>query len=390
MWDKKNGESIVVLLQRAQLSVFRSSSGKIVSLPFDPAVVQDLEVLNEEVFCKQLSTFLQQQKLTKASVIMLLDTSTYFSQKADLEESSKESKAKAKAEPEDQAETEKKLEKISLTTELENKKKVFAQSVPFANVFSAVVTIGKEKFFVALNRDFYEPVIKVFSEKDLKVTSILPISVVSPLFGNGGFTAQAALALIKSEDKYNSHDFLENSLKTDAPIVSTALPSDPSDKKRLVLMSVLFLLLIGVLVVVILWSRQRDQQLASQPVVVLPVVEQTPVPTATPQNMEIPQTSSQSGELVQDAISVEIIDASGGATSSALLQQQLTEGGYLGVTVTSGQSTITGPVVVSYSQTPPLDSVESVARVLENLGYIIRLEEVEDTNVGVVITLTNQ
>ncbi|MDQ5951175.1 MAG: hypothetical protein QG639_452 [Patescibacteria group bacterium] len=389
MWDKKSAESVVVLLQRTQLSLFRSSSGKILNLPFDPTIVQDLEVLNEDVFCKQLSVFLQQQKLQKASIILLLDSSIYFSQKVEPVNPDMELKAKLETDAKNIA-LEEKVDKVSLTSELENKKKIFAQSVPFANVFSSLIVIGKEKFFVALNRDFYEPVVKIFSEKDLRVVSILPLAVVSPLFGTSGFTPEAATAVIKSVDKLRTHDLLGNSIKTDAPIVSTALPSDPSDKKRLVLMSVLFLVLIGVLVAVILWSRQRDQQLTVPPVMSPPVIETTPGPTAPPQEIVDSPVSIQSSQILEDAIPIQIIDASGGATSSALLQQQLTEAGYLGVTVVPGATTITGPVVISYTDTPPLDLVESVANELESLGYNTRLEEVEDADVSLVITLTNQ
>jgi hypothetical protein len=121
-----------------------------------------------------------------------------------------------------------------------------------------------------------------------------------------------------------------------------------------------------------------------------PVIETTPGPTAPPQEIVDSPVSTQSSQILEDAIPIQIIDASGGATSSALLQQQLTEAGYLGVTVVPGATTITGPVVISYTDTPPLDLVESVANELESLGYNTRLEEVEDADVSLVITLTNQ
>lgn len=390
MWKQKDGESVVVFLQRTQLSIFRASTGKLDTVQFDPKIVQDLEMINEDSFCKYLSNFLQQTKLVKASVIVLLDSSVYFLQKAgDITTGQMTDKEK----PDKKAHT-----NVSDMEELENKKRQFAQSVPFANVFSTIITIGKEKFFLALNRDFYEPVIKVFSEKELHVVAILPILAVMPLFEKSGFTPQTATVLISTVEKYRAHDLLENSMKKEEPTTVTALPSNPSDKKRLVVMVGVFVLLIGVLVAVILWSRQRDQQtVVSSPT---PVVEETLLSTPSPTPLASPEaissaslsellTSSESAKFAPGSISVTVINSSGGIVNTAEFVQKLKGVGFTTVKSTEGSS-ITGPLTVSVSPALALEIKEALQKQLSEWGYQPRFVENPDQTNSIEITLTNQ
>jgi hypothetical protein len=399
MWHKKNSENVVALLQRTQLSVYRSSAGKIVSLPFDPKLVQDLEVLDEDGFCRSLALFFQQQKLTKASVILVLDSSVYFSQKApeiDVDHQLKlqlETIEKEKS----TSKTDEKAEVSTKNSEIENQKKVFAHSVPFANVFSTVVTIGKEKFFVALNRDFYEPVIQVLSEKDLCVEAILPIAVVTTIFQTGGFTPEVALQLINTIDKYRAHDFLENSIKKDDTQIVAAMPSDPSDKKRLMMMSIVFVVLIGLLVAVILWSRQRDQQLATvTPSAVIDT--STPLPTALPSPtpeitaLELSELlqSSPSGVLVGSQYTVAIIAATDDAEAVNTLIEQLKTVGFTKVSRGQKTATLTGQVVVSVTDDVSLELQEALEKQMAKWNYKTSFTVEPEQPNNIEITLTSQ
>lgn len=393
MWNKKETEQVAVMLHRTQLSMFRSSVGQVVSLPFEASLVQDLEVIDAAAFAKLLTTFIQQQKLQKASIVLLLDSSIYFSQKAASIDPDLELKSKLES-IDREKEASKEGVKSTVNSELENQKKLFAQSVPFANVFSTIVSVGREKFFLAMNRDFYEPVIKAFSEKELVVTSILPVTVISGILGTAGFTPEAATTLLNSVEKYKTHNLLEGSLKSEAPIVTTALPSDPSDKKRLVLMSLVFVVLIGVLVAVILWSRQRDQQLLQQsappPVVEAPTVAPSATLTvATDSADPAEQVSTQSAALNPEVLSVAVLNASGQATGAARLVGQLTEFGFTSVSVTDS-TTVTGPMTVTLNTTVPIEAQLVLERQLEEWGYQARFVEDPDQSESILITVPSQ
>jgi hypothetical protein len=361
-------------------------------------MVQDLEIKDEPAFINALKNFILTQKINHGEVVILLDSSVYFSQVVTENSNSEESK---KA----QEENDQKVAVVTEATlvdgkkvgeaeaEIEEQRQLFVRSMPFANVYSTVVTIAKAKTIVALNRELYEPIVKLFNESKLEVTHIYPMLVVADVFTTQGFTKAAAEYLLVNREKYKYNNFLQS--KKDSEIITTVMPTENKDKKRVLLLVILFIVLLASLGVIWWWSQQNAQKDATkrlgpaQPVSGDAVVIPTPIPSATPQSAVAQVVNLQ--ELLKSsesaALSVSIIDASGDEISAQTLQSQLALLGFTNVVI--GEKTIqqAGALDVSVQPTVPINLKEALLKELVAVGYSPTFQESETQTHAFVITV---
>lgn len=403
MSNKKQLETILFLLQRSQITMFRQIGNKIASFSFSPELVADLEVKDENKLVKSFETFLAEQKVPPSNVVFLLDSSVYFTQQIELYKTlSKGTDSKKEI----LTDSDKKPEVKEVTQqeeEIDEQQRCFVQSIPFANVYSAVLTLGKEKWIVAMNRDFYEPLLKALTNKKQEVSSILPILVATDVFATG-FKPETATAFLRSIDRYKANNLIQLSAKKEETTSVTALPKDESGKKRLLLFSGVFLVLIGILVTVLLMTRtdsvpkRPGPAMPAQPGAAAPDSGTTvtmPVETAHPDqrlsqstSLETLLSSSGSAELAQ--LAVEVIDAGGNASGAASLVEQLKRVGFENVSIGPAQSLTTGNMIVSASQEVPVPVLEALEQQLQEWGYSPSFQVSKKQTVAILIRRTNQ
>ena len=178
----------------------------------------------------------------------------------------------------------------------------------------------------------------------------------------------------------------------------TALPQDDSDRKRLVGLAALFVVLIGVLVGLIMWSRQRDLALTpiTAPVVTEPIIA-TSTPTQTPISLLQASSSASLSELLAASssaglnlsqVSIQIINSSNDPQASDVLTQQLKDAGFANITEGDTQTTLSGSVRVSVLATVPLELREALSTQMDAWGYQTNFQEVQTQQHQIEITLT--
>lgn len=381
---------MLLLLQRSQLSLFRSSSASITNLAFPPTIVQDLEVKDEAQFITLLKSFVQAQKINLGEVVILLDKSVYFTQSVVEKEKVVEDKA-SQVENNKTVDTPNEIQKPRTTaTDIDDQRILFVQSMPFTNVFSTVVTTGKVKTIIALNRELYEPIVKVCTDAKLNVTHIYPIQVVAELFSSKGFTTESAAQLLIDRDKFKIHNFLQ-SAKKDEEMITTVMPTEKKDKKRVLALIIIFVILLGTLAGLLWWTNNNTTQ-KKAPSVEPPDTSQvevtqqpTPSPVATqaPQNLEQLLISTESASLA-----IEIINASGNALKAQTLRTQLTDVGFTSVSVGQTSALQQGATVVSVQSTVPTTLKEALLQQLQSWEYTVSFEESSDQSQPIIITLS--
>lgn len=404
MFKKNTKELILVLLQRTQLSIFRSSNGAVTNLAFPPAVVQDLEIKDESAFVTLLRSFITSQKLSNSEVVMILDKSVYFTKLVEEKEKKTETDEKKPEAVKDTTEAKKSTEneeqkdKVADPEELseaENQRKIFVQSMPFNNIYSHVVIIGKTKTIIALNRELYEPIVKTFNEAGLEVTYIYPILVVADIFAEKGFNQQTAGHLLENRIKYKSQNFLHSAEKK-IDDFKTVLPKEEKGKKRVLLLVVVFMLLLAALAGV-WWLSQKNQsndgiqrQGPAQPAAAGSVAT-TPEPTTTPTPTPMPATLEEMLESTVSAeLSVSLINASGATAPATTLEEQLTEVGFSDVSIEETVSQQAGAMNISVSPDVAIALREALLAQLQDWGYTTTFEEAENQSTAIVITVTKQ
>ncbi len=402
---KKEVEQYLFLLQRSQLNVFRKSNGKIGTWKFDSKVVDKLEIKDLDLFIKTFTAFLNQMKLSSGEVTLLLDSSIYFTQEIPSNADAKKTADQLENDGDSSAQVDQKRSLSSFEqneAEMEAKRK-FVQSVPFSNTYSNIIEFNKSKLIIVANRDLYEPIIKVLTEREFRVTHIFPMAVVGEIFDHGGYTPEAALMLLHSIDKYKAGDLMQSKMVLDTDPTTSAgdnqkMTAGREDKKRLYLMLGTFFALLIVLGGVIFWSMRRDQ---TPPVVPSPaVIESESLQPAAVESDQAPLvetrvdlqaylTSTESALENIPALEVRI-DCSGDADQQAKkLQAVLSNAGMQNVQVNRLATTTYGPVTIKVSEDVPLLLQELLVDELMKLDYQAKVQAVDHAEqIDILVVLT--
>jgi hypothetical protein len=378
----KNKSRLLVFLQRTQMSIYKENGNKIETWTFDPALIADLEIMDEDKFRLAIDAFVNPLKLEGGEAIVLLDSSVYFTQKIDVE-TPKKGEETPNAEQEDEAPG--LIEKVNLE---QDEKLKFIHSMPFSNVFATILTIGKQKVIFGLNRDFYEPFIKEFTDRKYEVTYIYPMGVVNDLFGSAGFTAQTANSLIQYAEKYKVYSFLQAPIRKEIGLTppSTIVP-DPSERKRLYLLIGAFVLLLLLLGGVIWWSSKQNA--------VVPAVSPAPATTETapaPTSSPAPAPTAEPIEAVEPLLSeyvVVIRNGSGADQDGKALQERLTEIGFTTTSVEEVSPQTSDETLIVVKPTVSDTAKLALQNELTNLGYSVSFQESQEVVVDITINISS-
>lgn len=393
----KRKERLLIFLQRSQMHLYKESSNKVDTWSFDPALINDLEIHDEDKFRLAIDGFVNQQKLNGGEAIVLLDNSVYFTQKI-TQSPEKKTTDKTSETLEIEGDTPGLIEKVNFE---EEEKLKFMHSMPFSNVFATILTVGKEKVIFSLNRDFYEPFIKEFTDRKYEVSYIYPILIVNELFGKEGFSSATAESFIQSADKYKVYNFLQAPLKKEiGPTPSSTIMPDNSERKRLYLLIGAFCFLLLLLGGVILWSRSRD----AVPVVT-PPVQDIPTTPAVAENTPLPETSpviatSSADDVITPVVSTEsaqfsnlrvaLRNATGSVERGEAVEQRLIELGFTATSITSLSQQSADSTVIIVKPSVSNEIRQLLQTELINFGYASTFQESDEVIDDISINLSSQ
>ena len=263
---KKKRPYTVCYFQRSRLSIYIPAHKEVATLDFPPTILADITVVDQEQFKKAITKLLAQYKVEAGPVLVVLASDVCFVQEI-VQDEAKEKK------PTDEVVKELRL------------------SMPFTNVFVRIIRQGKKQTVLALNREFYEPLLDVFTQQSFEVTTLIPEMILSQSLGETGLSAEIALQLTAAVDKLEEFDLLETE---DKPKLITTSAQTPEDKKRTLLLASIFAVLTLLLVAVWWWTNRSAPEVAPVVPVIPMVVEQPVLPTQLP--VIAPQSSAAASE----------------------------------------------------------------------------------------------
>lgn len=311
-----------------KIDMYCSEMKQVISWALADDVYRDLEIVDAVKFRKLMVDAVASQKIKPDQVIVILSEHILFA--TELPNGSH-----------------KEADKVAMLRR-------FRLQVPFPSPFVKEITKDKSTIAVALNRDLYDLLIDQFKGLEFDVTTLVPSQLLPFAMPASGMTVSEAQAIIQYWPRLEAQDFLEAE-KHKTQFISASTAQTAEDKRRTLILSSIFGILLVVLVLVAFFminqnnkERARFEQEQAEAIAALSrsvSQVQQEIETTT-------QPTSQRNQATESAVATESAEASGTSIESDQPNRELLE---------------SLSVVVSQPENSSI-TTEEVLEVLETLG----------------------
>lgn len=382
-------EQGVLLIRRDGIDCVFDGSG-VITFPFDPAAVADLDVVDKEVFATAFGTFIDTNKIIPTSFVMVLDDSVLFEKDF----------AIAKPVPAAQSKDGSKTplnSQVMLQQGNEEKQKIeseiqkYLAYVPLETIVARKYTTATGVHVAAANKELLDCVRNAFIGKGSAFISVVPRFIFGDQLQPASvLTREAAHGVLKKSEFAKQNSMFEE----DQQIVRVER-NDHSTRekvkkvmknKRLYIFLVFFLLLLAVLGVVI-YNSSKEDQIEQAAIKKSTAHSKSPVTLPSPANVLLAPTISASSSAVLSQLKIKI---SYPASVSTLVHTLKTGLGVLGFTTVQIEviTSATGKSLVIFAPSVPPATREQILReVKKSFPYIGTQEGASGaTDVSIVIS----
>lgn len=247
----------IIYLDRNKFDCILPHQTNLISYDFPPQIVKDFEVLNKDLLYSEIHDFITNNHLSPYPVIIILSNNVIFEK--DL--------------------TVNKPDQISEETTL------FLEKVPFETVLHKTLKIDKKTIVVATNKIYLDLIKEAFEKDQCKMLFILPESLFGDLISQKGLDTIVAKKILGSMDSFKQYDLSHIPYIHSIPQPHEENLTLPEKKSyaRLIILLVFFVVLIGILTVLFLISRQEQPSKSKTPQIPIKQVSITPfsIPLST-------------------------------------------------------------------------------------------------------------
>jgi hypothetical protein len=264
-----------------------------------------------------------------------------------------------------------------------NQTDAFVQIIPYKNLFIKDYTFDGQLKLIALNKDFYEPVIRIFEKHHFNVIAILPIFVLD------------FLHLVLTEYSAKEADEIYRKLKLILPFsLISAVDIDKSmvvqvyhpqeNKKRTIILisffSLLFVVLLFLIFVRPILQKQSYSQQLQKNMAALPTGN--PVqPTKPPELTPTPQP------ILLDNIRIKVVNSSGVTNQASKIKTALIDAGFKEITTASSAKIVGDKSQLNYTASVPSEVVQKLTTSLEPIIGEVTVNQVESLdNADITVT----
>jgi len=394
----------LIYLERTGITIYSPTLSDVAKFAFPETLVRDLEIIDLKTLNAELAGFLTQLALPVGDATIIVAQSCYFVQ----EIISKAAAAKAEAESPTPETSTGSLDvdptKSPTNRALEEaQRQDFIKAIPFADVFSSIITINKHRYIIALNREFYDPIVKILEAHHLKVVRIIPDMAV-PEIGQEGLSLAIGASIFSTVNKNTDSNLIMAAPSMEIGSMQVAPAKGSPERKRMIAMGLGF----GVLILVFAFlfyrmysenqadkakiaaaKQARQEQMASASAQLALTLTPSPVAqlTTTPTATDPAQLASQAAQL-----NVVILNGSGQSGQAAIVQTKLATLGFSQSETGNAPTVSSGNTMVVLKPTVPQPIRQILMTTLTNLGLTPLTTEsselVEDIRIttGSVIT----
>lgn len=373
----------IIYLDRNSLTYFSSKFAPI-TYNYPAGSVREFEIVNEELFSKELSNFIQNNKIIPSDAVILMSPEVLF-EKEFLSEVVKKPEEIAKQQSQlnqknpvaapSQTQPAQNIESHELFLEERVRQiQLFLDTVPIEEVASKTYKFDKGVRVIATNKRLYETAIIVFNKHLFNIDAVLPITMLPKELLPTNMNQDAAKKIFNKLEFIKQFSMLEENspaLVKPSEAYHIQMTTKVTTKREYALISVfgsLLLILVGVAYTTF-FTSSKPKHVASQST--RPAVR----PSLTPTIVISPTPDASVAAKLKSSLKVAI--NGGTALQANLLKQQLLESGFGNVSVKPGTSPASGKTLIIFSN--KLSSVEQEAILQEIKQNLLQVTVQETT-----------
>lgn len=255
----------VIFLERDKINYYDSSLPAVLTLPFTPDIINDLEVVNPAVLLLQINSFIDNNKLNPAQTLIVLSPNVYFEkdfpEAAEFHEDSELSK--------------------------------FVDTFPFENASTKIYKLATGSKLLAANADLYQNIKSAFEKAGFLIEAIVPIFILGKdIIIADQLDVSTAKTILERFDLAK-----QNSLLIHQDLFSKYQNSkdkkSKTDNRTLVLLLPILLMLIIVLVILYFKTNSTISPVKIIPTPTASIITLTPVASSSALPAEVVSRQSQ-------------------------------------------------------------------------------------------------
>lgn len=373
-------EQQIIFINRDKMFFCDPNKNDSNEFPLNSEIIKDLEVVDQVKLEESLRSYLGENTETLSETLIILNKNTYFSTTIENPE----------------------LDEIATTAKIDK----FSDLVPFNNIFVKQFLVNKKLEVIAINKDFYEPILDVLFKLNFKITMILPELVVTDFIGEASCTPEENSALLKAVGKLGSYDLLGSKHKL---ITKNSSEIEPIkiQNKRLIVMVIIFLFLIFILIGAIIFNSNRNMEYEAQIAKQNLIIEELPLKNELEEKKLNPalvggldldssnsSTSSDSNlalnpdTLELNKYKIRVLNGSGISGQAGILKTNLEKVGFADIDLGNAQKIESNKTQIIFLSTLSTNVRTIILDVVNNLDQEYTIQENSELNYDVVITTT--
>lgn len=371
---------LVLYFGLTAINLYSSEKKQVVSWSLPPSIFSNLEIIDAIGFRKLLTQAIEVLNSKPTQVIAILSDQILFSLVLPIG-------------------SEKQVDRTSMLAK-------FRSQVPFPSPFVKEITKERQTLAVAMSRDVYDLLIDQFKALDFEVSTLVPSQLLPFKMPPTGMTVVEAQTIIQHWPRLEAQDFLEAESKK-TQLLSSSTAQTVEDKRRTMLLISVFGVLLLILVFVGLFmidqskkeqqefqraqeeaiaalaksvsSTKRDVKEETQPVVVEPTDEQSPVATSS--------VVENIGEPTLGTLSVVVHQPNTSSISSAEIEQILDDLGAQQVELIKKFDVSSTTLVISTGERVTAAQRAKLRQAFEKLDAQVSVRRANDMDSDVLVVL---
>lgn len=323
------------------------------TLDFPLNAVCDIEIADIEYFNSVLINFLRLNNIPPSEALLILSPNTYYEKSLNLSVDPNEKQK-----------------------QIDN----FTENIPFKNLYIKDYYINNQNYLIAINKKFYEPILKSLKDNGFNIISIIP-SFILDLFGiklTNYLPKEVRDVLIKNKflKDYSLVPILEIQKISTIQVVKSK-----EDKTKTIILIIVFVILLIFFIGLKIFLPKLMKPPVKKNKIAIPTVKIVPSLTPTP----------TINYLKSEELKIKIVNSSGISNQAAKIKQSLTQLEYQQIIAGSSSVIKANKNQISFSpNVSPKSKQEIIKKVEELVGEVVEINSPDLLTYNILITIVSK
>lgn len=397
----------VLFIDKYSLTYFSESESSL-TFTYPVSSIKEMEVVDEQLFMKELSSFMQSNKILPATVMIILAEGVIYEKvftledagstvdngavtvKNDTQDENKQDEAvnTQKIDPKNENNNEPSQIKQSLNTEDRVRLvQSFLDIVPFEELASKTYKADKGFKIIVTNKKLYETIVNTCLQAHFIVEGVVPVTIIpKDIIQDLQLSQEKAKIILKKFDVLRQYSLLEENsyaLSKSAQMPhGITMSTKVSSVREYVLIGIFLTLLLtlGIIIYTTLLSPAKERKVASitQRITPTSIIVPSLIPTAT-------FSSTPSAVLSKDTLKIQI--AGGTGIQNEQLKQILLNDGYKNIVMKPNNIAAAGKATAIFPINLTAIIKEDIIKLLRNNFLTVTANEVASSEADIIINL---